>query len=232
MVNLSSRSTDAEIMDDFGLPAGEIDPVLDGLGKMNALFGGHKSMIRALRQFPVRDGYSISDWGCGGGDVLIAIARWAQKDNIKLKLNGIDAAPAAVNFARKQSAAYYNISYSNADVLKDEFGENRFDIVVSSLFTHHFADDEWIMLISKMYRTAKRGVIITDLHRHWLLYYAVIAITRLFTTNKMARYDGPLSVKRAFKHAELISLLNRAGIKNYKIKWMWAFRWRIVIYKS
>lgn len=232
MLNLSTRSVDAEIMDDFSLPADEIDPVLAGLGKMNALFGGHQSIIKALKRFPVRDGYSISDWGCGGGDVLIAIARLAQKDNINLKLNGIDAAPAAVNFARKQSATYHNISYTNADVLKDDFGEKRFDIVISSLFTHHFADDEWIVLIRKMYHTAKLGVIITDLHRHWLLYFAVMAITRIFTSNKMAQYDGPLSVKRAFKRTELVRLLNKAGIKNYKIKWMWAFRWRIVIYKS
>lgn len=231
MVNLRTRSVEPEIMDDFDLPSGEVDPVLAGLGQMNALFGGHKSLIKALYKFPIENNNSVSDWGCGGGDTLIAIAKHAQKDNINLKLTGIDAAPAAIKFAEEQSAGYSNISYVQADVLSDDLESNRFDIIISSLFTHHFADDKWVALISKMNKTAKRGVIITDLHRHWVLYYAVIAITRLFTTNKMARYDGPLSVKRSFKRNELKILLAKAGISNYKLKWMWAFRWQITIYK-
>jgi 2-polyprenyl-3-methyl-5-hydroxy-6-metoxy-1,4-benzoquinol methylase len=232
MIDLSTRSVTAEIMDDFDLPSAEIDPVLDGLGKMNALFGGHQSLIKALKLFPVQNGNSISDWGCGGGDVLIAIAKWAQKNNINLKLNGVDAAPAAINFARQQSKAFTHISYAKADVLLVDYEPDKFDIIVSSLFTHHFADDEWIALVGKMNNTARRGVIITDLHRHWILYYAVKMITRLFTRNKMAQNDGPLSVQRSFKKHELKTLLAQAGINNYKLQWMWAFRWQIVIYKS
>lgn len=232
MIDLSTRSVTAEIMDDFDLPSAEIDPVLDGLGKMNALFGGHKSLIKALKLFPVKSGDTISDWGCGGGDALIAIAKWAQKHNINLKLNGVDAAPAAINFARQQSKAFTHISYVKADVLLDDFEPGSFDIILSSLFTHHFADKEWIALIGKMNNTARRGVIITDLHRHWLLYYAVKMITRLFTSNKMAKNDGPLSVQRSFKKQELMVLLAKAGITNYKLQWMWAFRWQIVIYKT
>ncbi len=232
MVNLRTRSVEPEIMDDFDLPSEEIDPVLAGLGQMNAVFGGHKSLIKALWEFPVQNNYSISDWGCGGGDAVIAIAKHAQKDNINLKFTGIDAAPAAVNFATEQSANYSNIKYEQANVLLDDFGHNRFDIIISSLFTHHFADEEWVSLIRKMNYTAKRGVIITDLHRHWFLYYAILVITRLFTNNKMAQYDGPLSVRRSFKKSEIKMLLAKAGITNYKLKWMWAFRWQIVIYKS
>ncbi|WDF55029.1 methyltransferase domain-containing protein [Mucilaginibacter sp. KACC 22063] len=231
MIDLSERSVAAELMDDFNLPSSEIDPVLAGLAKMNALFGGHQSIINALKQFPVDNKNIISDWGCGGGDVLIAIAQWARKLNINLKLTGVDAAPAAINFARQQSAAFPNIGYVKADVLQDNFAENQFDVIISSLFTHHFTDDEWVALISKMYRAAKRGIIITDLHRHWVLYYAVVAITRLFN-NKMASYDGPLSVQRSFTRKELKKLLAMAGIKNYRLQWRWAFRWRIVIYKS
>ena len=48
MVNLSKRAIDPEIMDDFSLPDTEVVPVLKGLEKLNALFGGHKSLIKAL----------------------------------------------------------------------------------------------------------------------------------------------------------------------------------------
>ena len=230
MTDLSKRSTEAEVMDDFNLPSSEIDPVLAGLGKMNRLFGAHHTIIKALKKFPVKDQDMVSDWGCGGGDTLIAIREWAGKNNLQLKLSGVDAAEAAIHFAEQNSAGS-NIQYVQADVLGDELKPDQFDIVISGLFSHHFPDEEWIKLIRKMQSCARRGVILTDLHRHRILYYAVILITRLFTRNKMVRIDGPLSVKRAFRRGELEKLLKQAGIINYNLTWVWPFRWLLIIYK-
>lgn len=230
--DLTIRASDAEIMDDFDLPASDIEPVLAGLGQVNALLGGHKNLIKALKNFPVRTGYTVSDWGCGGGDALIAIAKWGTKSSLQLNLTGIDAAPTAVNFARQESAAFSNIDYVQADVITDTDRIQPSDIVISSLFTHHFDDERWIMLIKNMQASARKGIIITDLHRHWLLYYAIIAITHVFTRSKMARNDGPLSVKRAFKKAELVALLKNAGIDNYNLTWHWPFRWQLIVHKS
>jgi SAM-dependent methyltransferase len=232
MLNLANRDTTPEIMDDFNLSAEEVVPVLKGLGKMNALFGGHKSLISALKRFPVKNNDVVADWGCGGGDALIAIAKWARDRKLKLVLTGIDATPAAVAFARQESAAFNNIKYNCADVLDPAIVNNRADIVISSLFTHHFPDEYWIKLIRNMYAACRKGIIITDLHRHPVLYWAVVLITRIFTSNKMAQNDGPLSVKRGFKRHELQKLLKMAQIDNYKLTWMWAFRWRVIIYKS
>jgi 2-polyprenyl-3-methyl-5-hydroxy-6-metoxy-1,4-benzoquinol methylase len=232
MINLTTRVFDAEIMDDFDLPASDVTPVLAGLGKVNALFGGHKSIIKALKKFPVQTGYSVSDWGCGGGDALIAIAKWTAKNKLKLKLAGIDAARAAVDFALETSAAFSNINYLQADVITDADRIPQYDIIISSLFTHHFDDETWVQLIKNMQASARKGIIITDLHRHWLLYYAIWLITHVFTRSKMARNDGPLSVKRAFKKAELVALLKNAGIDNYNLTWHWPFRWQLIIHKS
>ena len=232
MPDLTIRASDAEIMDDLDLPASEINPVLAGLGKVNSLLGGHKSLIKALKNFPVCTGYSISDWGCGGGDALIAIAKWAVKNDLQLNLTGIDAAPAAVSFARQESAGFNNIDYLQADVITDINRIQTHDIIISNLFTHHFDDELWIRLIKNMQASARKGIIITDLHRHWLLYYAIVVITHVFTRSKMARNDGPLSVKRAFKKTELVALLKNAEIDNYNLTWHWPFRWQLIVYKS
>lgn len=232
MVNLKQRATDPEIMDDFSLPDTEVVPVLKGLEKLNALFGGHKTLIKALQQIPVKNNDHISDWGCGGGDALRAIAKWAGNKNLQLQLTGVDATASAVEFAISEATSYPNISFILSDVMSDRLKPNQFDIVFSSLFSHHFADDEWVALIKKMADCSKKAVIITDLHRHWLLYYAVILIAHTFTKSKMARFDGPLSVRRAFKKAELVNLLHQSGLTNYKITWKWAFRWQVIIYKS
>jgi 2-polyprenyl-3-methyl-5-hydroxy-6-metoxy-1,4-benzoquinol methylase len=230
MLNLKTRSTQPEVMDDFALPPAEIDPVLAGLGTMNRLFGAHRDIVKILKQFPAKENDHLSDWGCGGGDTLIALRNWSDKNNLALKLTGVDAAGAAVRFAAENSEGKA-INYIQADVLDDDLKAGQFDIVFSGLFSHHFADEEWVRLIKKMHNCATRGVILTDLHRHWLLYYAVLFITHVFTNNKMVRVDGPLSVKRSFKRSELEALLKKAQIVNYNLTWAWPFRWVLVIYK-
>jgi 2-polyprenyl-3-methyl-5-hydroxy-6-metoxy-1,4-benzoquinol methylase len=232
MPDLKTRDVTPEIMDDFTLPASEIDPVLEGLGKVNSWFGGHQSLINALKDFPIHNGYSLSDWGCGGGDALIAIAKWAKKQQIHLKLTGLDAAQSAVNYARKEAAGFNNISFVQADVINDTHLIKLTDVIICSLFTHHFDDEHWVKLIKNMQVSAQKGIIITDLHRHWGLYYAVIFITHVLTRNKMVRNDGPLSVRRGFKKHELIALLKKAQIDNYNLTWRWPFRWQLIIYKS
>jgi len=232
MVNLSKRITGIdEIMDDFQLPASELEPVLKGLGKLNAWFGGHKNLISALQDFPVQQNCHISDWGCGGGDTLRAVANWAQQHKLNFKLTGIDAAPATVAFAKKETAGYPEIDFQKMDVMKDTFPDGQFDIVMSNLFSHHFEDEDWIVLVKKMLAAARHGVIITDLHRHRALYYALAFIFGAVIPNKMMRNDGLLSVKRSFTKPELIALLRQANINHYKIKWRWAFQWQVIIYK-
>ena len=231
MPDLSYRTDIPEIMDDFDLPSAQIEPVLEGLGKVNSLFGGHKNIIKTLGNFQIHDGCSIADWGCGGGDALIATAKWAAKLKIQLELKGIDAAPAAIKYAREQSKGFNNINYIQADVIEDIHLLNKTDVIICSLFSHHFDDERWLTLVKNMQASAQKGIIITDLHRHPVLYYAVLFITRL-TSNKMAQNDGPLSVKRGFKKHELLALLKKAQIDNFKLTWRWPFRWELIIYKS
>lgn len=230
MVNLKSRSAEAEVMDDLDLPSAEIDPVLAGLSKMNRWFGAHKTTIKALQQFPDINHNHISDWGCGGGDTLVALRKWSDENVLALRLTGVDASGAAVRYAKLNSLGC-RINYIKANVLGAELHKDQFDIVTSGLFSHHFADKEWVQLIRNMHTCSRRGVILTDLHRHWLLYYGVTAITHILTKNKMARVDGPLSVKRSFKRNEIVTLLKLAQIDNYNLTWVWPFRWLLVIRK-
>jgi 2-polyprenyl-3-methyl-5-hydroxy-6-metoxy-1,4-benzoquinol methylase len=232
MIDLRKRITGVdEIMDDPELPEAQLTPVLKGLARLNDQFGGHDTVISALKKFPVKQHQRVSDWGCGGGDVLRAVAKWARSNALKLDLTGIDAAPAAIAYAQQQSADHSNISYRTQDVFAAQPVNGEYDVVISNLFTHHFEDEAWIALIKQMYNSAGKGVVIVDLHRHWLLYYALKVMFRFIIPNKIMLYDGPLSVRRGFKRSELKDLLSRAGITNYKIQWKWAFQWLVVIHK-
>jgi hypothetical protein len=82
-----------------------------------------------------------------------------------------------------------------------------------------------------MIYTSKKAVIINDLHRHPLAYYSIGLLTTLFSKSPMVKHDSKVSVMRSFRRKELESLLEKAGAKVYTIKWMWAFRWQVIIYK-
>src|SRR6185312_15443751 len=106
MPNLTIRDTTPEIMDDFSLSATEIDPVLEGLGKVNSWFGGHENIITALKNFSLQNEDTISDWGCGDDDTLIVITNSAKIQPTNLNPIGIDAAATAIPYAKKQSAGF------------------------------------------------------------------------------------------------------------------------------
>jgi 2-polyprenyl-3-methyl-5-hydroxy-6-metoxy-1,4-benzoquinol methylase len=113
--------------------------------------------------------------------------------------------------------------------MSEQLLENQFDIVISSLFTHHFTDPNWISLIQKMADCASSYVVINDLHRHWFAYHSIALITTLFSKSEMVKHDSKLSVLRSFKRAEINQMLKNGGFNNYSIKWMWAFRWQVCL---
>lgn len=232
MPDFSKRSAESEMMDDFSLGAGTINPIMDELEVVNKLLGGYRVFFDAFGKLKIKDGMTISDWGCGGGDSLRVIATWARKQNLKINLVGIDATASAVEYARLKSAGFPEISYILDDVTSDKLTHNQFDIVISSLFTHHFKDKAWIKLIRKMASCAAYAVVVNDLHRHWFAYHSIGVITQLFSRSVMVKHDSKLSVLRGFKRHELETLLQQTGYKNYSVKWMWAFRWQACLFTN
>lgn len=232
MPDFKQRSSEEEMMDDFSLGHEIIDPIMDELEVVNKLLGGYNVFFDAFQKIGLKDGMIISDWGCGGGDSLRVIAKWARKRNLKIRLIGVDATESAIEYARAKSEDFPEISYILADVMSEQLISNQFDIVISSLFTHHFADDNWIRLIQKMADFAAEYVVINDLHRHWFAYHSIGVLTSVFSKSEMVKHDSKLSVLRSFKREELEKLLKKAGFKTFSIKWMWAFRWQVCIKKE
>jgi 2-polyprenyl-3-methyl-5-hydroxy-6-metoxy-1,4-benzoquinol methylase len=229
MPDFSVRSREPEMMDDFSLGHPVIDPIMDELGVVNRLLGGYHVFFDAFDRIGVSDKMTISDWGCGGGDSLRVIAQWARNRNLTIKLIGVDATSAAVEYARERSKDFPEITFLHNEVMSPELKEGQFDIVISSLFTHHFQEKDWISLVKKMRSCARRYVVINDLHRHWFAYHSIGILTALFSKSEMVKHDSKVSVLRGFKRSELKKMLHEAQIQNFSIKWMWAFRWQVIL---
>lgn len=231
MPDFSQRSSESEMMDDFNLGHEVINPIMDELEVVNKLLGGYNVFFNALNKLDIKNGLTISDWGCGGGDSLRVLADWARKKNLKLNFVGVDATASAIEYARQKALVYPEISFIYADVLSEDLNANQFDIVISSLFTHHFENESWNQLIQKMLHCSNYAVIVNDLHRHWFAYHSIGMLTQLFSKSPMVKHDSKLSVLRGFTKSEISNLLSKAGVTNYRLKWKWAFRWQLIIYK-
>jgi len=133
----------------------------------------------------------------------------------------------AIEFARLHSEKQ-NISWRVAD-----FNEinTEHDISICSLVCHHFYGKVLVDFIYKMSNTAKLGVVINDLHRHWFAFHSIGLLSRIFSKSHLVKNDAKLSVLKGFKIAEWRHFLSQLGFKNYSIRWIWAFRHLIILRK-
>lgn len=232
-IDFTIRSSSIEIMDDLTCNGEIVHRALRELDIINQWLGGNSVTIDALKicwkEIPKDQVISIADLGCGSGEMLRIISRLARNENRKVKLTGFDANPYIIEYARKHSMEFQDISFETANVFSTEFQNQKFDFVLATLFTHHCNESELIELISSLKNQAHKAIIINDLHRHVLAYYSIALLTRIFSRSAMVRSDGPLSVLRAFKKDELKRVMNRTSVTSYVLKWKWAFRWQLII---
>jgi SAM-dependent methyltransferase len=76
---------------------------LRSLEQINRWLLGYRPTLAWLKRLPLEftDPLHIVDVGCGGGDLLRQIARWARKRGIAVQLTGIDLNPYAARAAAR-----------------------------------------------------------------------------------------------------------------------------------
>lgn len=203
------------------------------LNIINTLLGGHKISIGGIREIlgklQADQVITVCEIGCGGGDNLKAIEKWCCSNSIKVKLIGIDIKTECIGFAQQQYPTL-NASWIVADYKEVNFKNDKPDIIFSSLFCHHFIEEDIVDMLQWMKANATRGFFINDLHRHPLAFYSIKLITGLLSKSYLVKNDAPLSVARGFKKREWQKLISSAVIAGCAIKWKWAFR-HLITYK-
>lgn len=223
------RSFEKELLDNEDIPFSDIEVTLKELHTVNTYLGGYASTQKGLEKLILHKGVhqiKIADIGCGGGDSLIKIAEWCRKNNIKADLVGIDMKPECIQYAQENTQNYSNIRFITSDY---RLVSESFDIIHSSLFTHHLDDQQLSVYLNWAKRNSTCGVIINDLHRHFLAYYSIKYITAVFSKSYLVRNDACLSVLRSFTKEEWKSHAQKTSWKNCLVLWNWAFRYTTVL---
>ena len=138
-------------------------------------------------------------------------------------LTGIDINRECISYAERLPANR-DIQFICADYKEVHFPAAP-HVIFSSLFCHHFTEEELVFMIRWMKQNSRLGFFINDLHRHPLAYYSIQLLTRFFSKSYLVKNDAPLSVKRGFTRTEWKALFAAAGIPDFECRWKWAFRW-------
>ena len=234
LVDTSHRSSEEEIMDDFSLKGSLFRDTLDKLDIINRFLGGNSVTIQGLEKLlkhqPKKKKITIIDLGCGNGEILRDVAKFGRKNNFSFKLIGVDANLEAIKYAKELSKEYSELSFKTLNVLSEDFEKQSYDIVLCTLFLHHFKNKELISFLKKITQKATIGVVVNDLHRHKLAYY-LFKFIGLFIKNKMVRQDGLTSILRSFKRKDL-EIISKEIKVHFSIHWKWAFRFLWILKKK
>lgn len=232
-VSTKNRTDKEELMDDFSIGGNLLRDTLDKLEKINRWLGGNlvtvKALKKALKNHPKEEELTIADIGCGHGDILRDVAMFGRKNGYKMKLIGLDANPTAIAYAKELSSEFSELTFATEDIFSEAFKNRKFDVVLATLFLHHFKEKQLISFLGHTLKQTKIAIVVNDLHRHTLAYYLFMLLS-LFIKNNMIVEDGLTSVLRGFKRKDLQHISRKLNVTP-QISWKWAFRFQWIIQK-
>ena len=227
-MSLSQRSYKKELLDKDDIPFADIKKNMQELDFINTWLGGHNITLRGLQKLvEYKKEITVGEIGCGGGNNLVAIKKWCDKKNIALQCVGIDIKNECIEFAKQNKFLKYCTDWIASDYKQVQF-ETRPDIIFSSLFCHHFPNEELITQLQWMKENSTAGFFINDLQRNIIAYHSIRVLTQLFSNSYLVKNDAPLSVARGLIKKEWEKIFESAGINQFEIQWQWAFRYLII----
>jgi 2-polyprenyl-3-methyl-5-hydroxy-6-metoxy-1,4-benzoquinol methylase len=228
----SRRPLDPEWMDLPTFDQPQVAGTFRFIEIVNRWLGGTAALIsffaRESHEWPAGRVYRVLDAGCGSGDCAAALARWARRRGVRLRIDAFDNQPLAVDLARRNCGAFPEITCARRDVFALE--GQRYDYVIMSMFLHHFPDEQVPSVLGHLLALCRRKLIVNDLVRSPLHY----AGTWLFTllTSDVFRHDARLSVRKGFAPAELEQLLHDHGIGDFRLERRFFYRFLLIVSKE
>jgi 2-polyprenyl-3-methyl-5-hydroxy-6-metoxy-1,4-benzoquinol methylase len=203
-MDLSRRDAElTELMDDPDCDPDALERTYARFAIVNRVVAGWRGVYRS-RIRPLLSGdreTTLLDIGSGGGDVPLALARWARRDGLRLRVTGIDPDPRAAAFARARPADpdVRFVAASSGDLVAEG---RRFDLVTSNHVLHHLDDGAFDALLADSAALAPRALH-SDIARDRLAYAAYGPLSRAVAGGSFVHVDGLRSIRRSWTPVEL-----------------------------
>lgn len=178
----------------------DADRNLRELARINRWFGGHRALLRVMRDLVhPNEKFSLLDMGAGSGDMSRCLVR---------RYPHATVVAADHRSFHLRSAPGMRVA---ADAFRLPFRERAFDFVLCSSVLHHFQDCRAIEMISTLRQFARRALLLLDLERHPVPYHFLPVTRRVLGWGPLTIHDGPASVAAAFRLEELVALAQSAS---------------------
>ena len=221
------RRPGPELLDGDDVSSSEAEASLEDIEWVHRRLGGRalvrRRLVPLLSAMPARLGaLSVLDLGCGSGHVGRDLLAAAGEKGVRLHVLGLDRKTSHVRLVARGTAV-------TADALRLPFGDRSVDVVLSTLFMHHFAPAEVVALLAESRRVAAAGVVALDLSRHRLALAAISVVGPLVFRSRLSVLDGKTSVRQAYTAREIASLAGTAlpGARVERIsRFVWELVWK------
>jgi SAM-dependent methyltransferase len=222
-----ARRRGVEVLDDPRTPADVRRRAMDDIVRSNALFGGTRSALRALRailpMLPRRA--ALLDVGTGRGDIPAAASRLASSRGITLDLIGMDLAETVARQARPLF-----VGAIAGDATRLPFADGSADVVTCSQLLHHFVEADAVVVLRELHRVSRGWVLVSDLRRSWAAAAGFWLASLVLRFHPVTRRDGVTSVLRGFTADELEALVLAATGARPRVRrdafWRLSATWR------
>lgn len=214
------KSQAPEYLDAPNQDPGELAGLLAAVRRTNRWYGGRTLALRYLEHFAKalpRRPLTILDVATASADIPAAIARWARAQRLSLRIVALDINPAILTVAARTTRGLTEIALLRGNALALPLPDRSVDVVISALALHHFSFDNAVSVLKEVNRVARGGFLVNDVLRSWPAYAGAIADTWLLDRNRLARHDGPLSVRRSFTWPEFRDLARAAGLTGVEV---------------
>ena len=215
------RNLRDELLDLDEAPYEEVQDSLQDVAKVNRYLSGYRVLLQHvepfLRSHKANHPFRVLDAATGSADQPMALVKLARRIGVPIQITAIDINAKMLKLAQEEVAHYPEIQLVQCDILRLPFRDDEFDLAVNSLSLHHFSWDKAVKILRTIYKAGRLGMVVNDLHRSRIAHTTIFILTRIFTRNRLTRYDAPVSVMNAFTPKEFCELAQQAEIDPYEI---------------
>ncbi len=203
----------AELLDQKSGSEREVEKSLRDIARINRYLGGANVIENAL--WPLLEGRkhaTILDIGTGSADIPRRLVQSAARRGIELTILAADLLERHLRVAQRDCGAFPLIFPLGADAFSLPVQDKGVDIVLASLFLHHFRGPQIELLLREFERVSRIGFVCNDTVRDAVPLAFFRLTAPIFAKSYLTRYDGAASIRRAYTALEMREIVASSGV--------------------